>query len=36
LTAAGSTTLGAFNFGADKIQITKEFAEFLIDKIEAY
>lgn len=35
LTAAGSTTLGAFNFGADKIQITKEFGEFLIGKMEA-
>jgi HKD family nuclease len=35
LTKAGNKTLGAFNFGADKIQITEEFAQFLIDKIEA-
>jgi hypothetical protein len=31
---AGGTTLGAFNRGLDKIKIRKEYAEFIIGKIE--
>ena len=34
VTSAGGFTLGAINFGADKVQITKEFADFLISKIK--
>lgn len=34
VTSAGGFTLGTINFGADKVQITKEFADFLISKIE--
>lgn len=35
VTRAGGRTLGTINFGSDKVEITKEFAEFLISKIEA-
>lgn len=34
ITYIGGDTLGALNFGADKIRLTKEFANFLIRKIE--
>ena len=34
LTKVGGKTLGAFNRGLDKIRIRKEFAEFIIGKIE--
>lgn len=33
LTNAGSLTLGTINFGNDKVQLTKEFGEFLISRI---
>ncbi|MDA7746010.1 phospholipase D family protein [Psychromonas sp.] len=35
VTSSGCFTLGALNFGADKIQITKAFGEFLIKKINS-
>ena len=34
ITYKGGDTLGALNFGADKIRLTQEFAEFLIRKIK--
>lgn len=34
VTISGNFTLGTLNFGNDKVQITKEFGEFLISKIE--
>ena len=34
VTAAGSRTLGTISFGADKVEISKVFAEFLIKEIE--
>ncbi|HBC3855485.1 TPA: NgoFVII family restriction endonuclease [Vibrio parahaemolyticus] len=34
VTKSGNFTLGTLNFGNDKVQITKEFGEFLINKIE--
>lgn len=34
VTSAGGFTLGALNYGSDKIKITKEFGDFLISKIE--
>lgn len=33
ITSSGGRTLGSLQFGNDKIQITEEFAQFLIDKI---
>ncbi|MDD1793932.1 phospholipase D-like domain-containing protein [Enterovibrio sp. ZSDZ42] len=33
VTMSGNYTLGTLNFGNDKVQITKEFGEFLIHKI---
>jgi hypothetical protein len=33
ITYKGGDTLGALNFGSDKIRLTQEFAEFLITKI---
>ncbi|RLA22898.1 MAG: hypothetical protein DRQ62_07235, partial [Gammaproteobacteria bacterium] len=33
VTQAGAYTLGTLNFGSDKVEITKPFAEFLITKI---
>jgi hypothetical protein len=33
VTKSGGYTLGTINFGSDKVEITKEFAEFLISKI---
>ncbi len=33
VTVAGGKTLGALQWGRDKIQITKEFAQFIINKI---
>ncbi len=35
VTKSGNFTLGTLNFGNDKVQITKEFGEFLINKIES-
>lgn len=35
VTSAGGYTLNTINRGADKVRITKEFAEFLIDKINS-
>jgi HKD family nuclease len=35
VTAAGGFTLGTLNMGNDKVLITREFAEFLIDRIDA-
>ncbi|HBK5926013.1 TPA: phospholipase D family protein [Vibrio alginolyticus] len=34
VTKSGNFTLGTLNFGNDKVQITKEFGEFLIGKIK--
>lgn len=34
VTSSGNFSLGTLNFGNDKVQITKEFGEFLISKIE--
>ncbi|MBQ4889297.1 phospholipase D family protein [Shewanella sp. MMG014] len=34
VTSAGGFSLGTLNMGSDKVQITKEFAEFLIAKID--
>ncbi|TOF96706.1 hypothetical protein, partial [Vibrio parahaemolyticus] len=34
VTKSGNFNLGTLNFGNDKVQITKEFGEFLISKIE--
>ncbi|PSW11453.1 hypothetical protein C9J01_15980 [Photobacterium rosenbergii] len=34
VTTSGKFSLGTLNFGNDKVQITKEFGEFLISKIE--
>lgn len=34
VTAAGGYSLGTLSFGSDKVKITKEFGNFLIDKIE--
>lgn len=34
ITDSGGVSLGAINFGSDKVQVTKEFAQFLIEKIE--
>jgi HKD family nuclease len=34
VTFAGGFSLGALNYGADKVKITKEFGDFLISKIE--
>lgn len=34
VTTSGNFSLGTLNFGNDKVQITKEFGEFLINKIE--
>ncbi len=34
VTYAGGTSLGTLNFGSDKVRITKEFGDFLIEKIE--
>lgn len=34
VTISGNFTLGTLNFGNDKVQITKEFGDFLISKIE--
>jgi hypothetical protein len=34
VTIAGGFFLGTLNMGSDKVQITKEFAEFLIAKIQ--
>ncbi len=34
VTKSGNFTLGTLNFGNDKVQITKEFGDFLISKIE--
>lgn len=33
ITVAGGDTLGALQWGRDKLQITKEFAQFIIEKI---
>lgn len=33
ITLAGGDTLGALQWGRDKVQITKEFAQFVIDKM---
>lgn len=33
ITVAGGDTLGALQWGRDKLQITKEFAQFVIDKM---
>ena len=35
VTHAGGFSLGALNYGGDKVKITKEFGDFLISKIEA-
>lgn len=35
VTYAGNFTLGALNFGSDKLRITKDFGDYLISKIEA-
>jgi hypothetical protein len=34
VTFAGGFSLGALNYGSDKVKITKEFGDFLISKIE--
>lgn len=34
VTKAGSYTLGTINFGSDKVEITKTFADFLISEID--
>ncbi|HIF5879998.1 TPA: phospholipase D family protein [Vibrio parahaemolyticus] len=34
VTKSGNFTLGTLNFGNDKVQITKEFGEFLVGKIK--
>lgn len=34
VTQAGSKTLGSINFGSDKVEITKLFADYLISKIK--
>ena len=34
VTESGSFSLGTLNFGNDKVQLTEEFAKFIIDKIE--
>lgn len=34
VTTAGGKTLGTLNFGSDKVEITKDFADFLISKID--
>lgn len=33
VTQAGARTLGTLNFGSDKVELTKQFAEFLISQI---
>ncbi len=35
VTGAGAKTLGTLNYGSDKVEVTKLFAEFLISKIDA-
>ncbi|MBF4432196.1 hypothetical protein EA848_21960, partial [Vibrio anguillarum] len=35
VTKSGNFSLGTLNFGNDKVQITKEFGDFLISKIES-
>ncbi|UZE97642.1 phospholipase D family protein [Alkalimarinus alittae] len=35
VTKAGAFSLGTLNYGSDKVEITKAFADFLIDKIDA-
>jgi hypothetical protein len=35
ITYKGGDTLGALNFGSDKIRLTQEFAEFLIKRIDS-
>lgn len=34
ITAAGTDTIGALQWGSDKLQISKEFAIFIIDRLE--
>lgn len=34
VTYSGASTLGTLNFGNDKVRVTKEFGEFLINKIK--
>jgi len=34
VTHAGGKGLGTLNFGSDKVRITKEFGDFLIQKIK--
>ena len=34
VTKSGGYTLGTINFGSDKVEITKEFSDFLIEKIK--
>ena len=33
ITAAGGNTIGALQWGCDKIQITKEFAQYIISRL---
>ena len=34
ITAVGTNTIGSLQWGNDKLQITKEFALFIINKLE--
>lgn len=35
ITAVGGKTLGALNYGKDKLKLSPDFAKFIIDKVEA-